>query len=125
MHPFLLLIHIEPALLQALPAAEFDAMMRDCIQHADALQAQGILLASQRLEPASQARTLRVRDGHERVTDGPFAETRELLAGYNLVLAADRDAALQIARSFPWARFGSIEVRPLADMDAERLRVGA
>jgi len=125
MQQYLLLIYIEPALLQALPGAEFDALMRDCLRHADALQAQGVLLASQRLQPVDRAATLRVRDGQERIIDGPFAETRELLAGFNLIQAADREAALRIARGFPWARFGSIEVRPLEDMDAERERVGA
>ncbi|GAB3047634.1 YciI family protein [Stenotrophomonas tumulicola] len=125
MQQFLLLIYIEPTLLQALPSEEFDALMRDCLQHADALQAQGILLASQKLQPVDQARTLRVRGGQERVIDGPFAETRELLAGFNLIQADDREHALRIAREFPWARFGSIEVRPLEDMDAERERVGA
>jgi hypothetical protein len=59
------------------------------------------------------------------VLDGPFAETRELLAGFNLIVARDRDEAMRIARDFPWARFGSIEVRPLEDMDAERERCGA
>lgn len=125
MQQFLLLIYIEPTLLQALPSDEFDALMRACLQHADALQAQGVLLASQKLQPVDQARTLRVRSGQERIIDGPFAETRELLAGFNLIQAHDRDDALAIAREFPWARFGSIEVRPLEDMDAERERVGA
>jgi len=117
---YALLVYIEPALLQALPTAEFDALMRDCVQHADALQAQGVLLASQKLQPVEQATTLRVRNGQERLLDGPFAETRELLAGFNLIQARSRDEALRIARSFPWARFGSIEVRPLDDLDAWR-----
>lgn len=125
MQHYALLIYIEPALLGALPSAEFDALMRDCLQHADALQAAGILLASQKLQPIEQARTLRVRDGRERIVDGPFAETRELLAGFNLIQAPDQEAAEQIARGFPWARFGSIEVRPLQDLDAERVRLSA
>jgi hypothetical protein len=83
------------------------------------------LLAAQKLQPIESAQTLRVRDGHSRVLDGPFAETRELLAGFNLINARDHDEALRIAAHFPWSRFGSIEVRPLADMDAERERVGA
>ncbi|BBO50089.1 YciI family protein [Stenotrophomonas maltophilia] len=103
MQQYLLLIYIEPALLQALPTEEFNALMRDCLAHADKLQAEGTLLAAQKLQPVDTAQTLRVRDGHSRVLDGPFAETRD----------------------FPWARFGSIEVRPLEDMDAERERCGA
>ena len=122
---FLLLIYIDEALIQDVPAEEYDAMMRGCIQHADKLKAEGTLIASQQLEPVAQARTLRTRHAQARITDGPFAETRELLAGFNLIVAHDRDEAMRIAQGFPWARFGSIEVRPLEDMDAERERVGA
>lgn len=122
---FLLLIYIDPQLRQALPADEYDALMRGCIQHADALQAKGTLLMSQRLQPADSAQTLRSRQGQSKVTDGPFAETREILAGFNLIEAADADEAMRIARQFPWAAYGSIEVRAVADMAVERARVGA
>ncbi|WP_369943967.1 YciI family protein [Xanthomonas medicagonis] len=122
---FLLLIYIDPALLQAVPDAEYDRLMRGCLEHADALQADGTLVLAQQLQPVAHARTLRTRQGQARITDGPFAETRELLAGFNLINARDHDEALRIAAHFPWSRFGSIEVRPLADMDAERARVGA
>ncbi|HYQ23697.1 YciI family protein [Stenotrophomonas sp.] len=125
MQQYLLIIYIEPALLQALPSEEFNRLMRDCLAHADQLQAEGTLLIAQKLQPVDTAQTLRVRDGQSRVLDGPFAETRELLAGFNLIRARDRDDAMRIARQFPWARFGSIEVRPLEDMDAERERCGA
>ena len=99
--------------------------MRGCFDKADALHAQGCLHGSQQLEDPASARTLRVRDGVSRVTDGPFAETREFLAGFNLIEAESMDAAMAIAREFPWARFGSIEVRPVRDMQAVRSRVGA
>lgn len=122
---FLLLIYIDASLLQALPGEEYDSLMRDCLQHADALQAEGTLVLAQQLQPVASARTLRTRQGQLRITDGPFAETRELLAGFNLINARDHDEAVRIAKHFPWSRFGSIEVRPLADMDAERARVGA
>lgn len=122
---FLLLIYIDEGLLQALPSETYDRLMRDCLQHADALQAAGTLVLAQKLEPVHSARTLRTRHGKERVLDGPFAETHELLAGFNLINARDQEEALAIARQFPWSQYGSIEVRPLADMDAERARVGA
>lgn len=122
---FLLLINIDPDLIQALPPEEYDAEMRGCLAHADELQAQGILVMSQQLQPVQQARTLRVRQAQERITDGPFAETREFLAGFNLINARDADDAMRIAREFPWSRYGSIEVRPVADMEAERVRVSA
>ncbi|MGH8055522.1 MAG: YciI family protein [Stenotrophomonas sp.] len=122
---FLLLIYIEPTLLEALPATEYDTLMRGCIQHADKLQVKGTLLLAQKLQPTSTAQTLRTRQNQPRITDGPFAETREVLAGFNLIEAADADEAMRIAQQFPWSAYGSIEVRPLDDMDAERLRVGA
>lgn len=122
---FLTLIHIDPALLAELPADEYDRLMRGCFEKADALQDGGCLLGSQQLEDPGSARTLRVRDGLARVTDGPFAETREFLAGFNLIEAADIDEAMRIAREFPWSRFGSIEVRPVRDMQRVRERVGA
>ncbi len=122
---FLLLIYIDEALIQDVPAEEYDAMMRGCIQHADKLKAEGTLVASQQLEPVAEARTLRTRESKARITDGPFAETRELLAGFNLINADNSDEALRIAQGFPWSRYGSIEVRPVADFEAERRRVGA
>ena len=121
---FLLLIYIDEGLLQALPGDEYDRLMHDCLHHADRLQAEGTLVLAQKLEPVDSARTVRVRQGQTRITDGPFAEAHELLAGFNLINAPDHAEAMRIAQQFPWSRFGSIEVRPLADMDAERVRVG-
>jgi hypothetical protein len=65
------------------------------------------------LQPTSSATTLRVRDGKRLTVDGPFAETKEQLAGYYLVETADIDEAIAIAAKIPCARFGSIEVRPI------------
>jgi hypothetical protein len=122
---YLTLIHIDPGLLAELPQDDYDRLMRGCFEKADALQQGGCLRGSQQLENPDTARTLRIRDGVSRVTDGPFAETREFLAGFNLIEADSMDAAMAIAREFPWARFGSIEVRPVRDMQAVRERVGA
>jgi hypothetical protein len=122
---YLTLIHIDPDLLADLPAEEYDRLMRGCFEKADALRDAGCLLGSQQLEDPAGARTLRVRDGLARVTDGPFAETREFLAGFNLIEADSMDAAMANAPELPWARFGSIEVRPVRDKQAVRSRVGA
>ena len=122
---YLTLIHIDPHLLAELPAAEYDRLMRGCLAKADSLQQEGCLQGSQQLENPDTAKTLRVRDGVGRITDGPFAETREFLAGFNLIEADSMDQAMQIAAQFPWARFGSIEVRPVRDMQAVRERVNA
>src|SRR5882672_9108631 len=65
------------------------------------------------LKPTSAATTVRVRDGQQLTTDGPFAETKEQLAGYYLVEAGTQEEALAIAAKIPGARFGSVEVRPI------------
>lgn len=122
---FLLLVYSDPALLDALPDGDFDTMMRGCIRHADELKAQGCLLASQQLEAPSTAKSVRVRNGRATVLDGPFAETKEVLAGFNLIEADSLDEAVRIAHEFPWTRTGSIEVRPVRDFNAVRKRVGA
>jgi hypothetical protein len=122
---FLLLIYNEDALLGALPAGEFDTRMRSCLVHADELRADGCLLDSQQLEAATGAKTVRIREGRMRVVDGPFAETKEILGGFNLIEADSMADAVRIAAEFPWAETGCVEVREVRDMDSVRRRVGA
>ena len=122
---FLLLVYNDDTLLEALPEGEFDTRMKACFGHADELRRDGKLLGSQQLESARKARSVRIRDGRTQVLDGPFAETKEVLAGYNLIEADSLDEAVAIAAEFPWAQTGCIEVRPIRDMDAVRTRVGA
>ncbi len=122
---YLVMIYCDDSLLQALPDGEFDTMMHGCFVHADELRAQGQLHDSQQLEAPPTARTVRVRDGRISVLDGPFAETKEYLGGFNLIEAADMDEAVRIAAEFPWSRTGAIEIRPIRDIDAVRQRVGA
>jgi hypothetical protein len=99
--------------------------MNGCFAHADELRERGSLLESQQLEPAATARTVRIRGGRTSVVDGPFAETKELLGGFNLIEAESLVEAVRIAQEFPWVTTGSIEVRPVHDIAAERRRVGA
>ena len=122
---FLLMIYNDDELLDALPEGEADTMMRGCIRHADELRAQGRLLDSQQLEPPATARSVRVRNGRTTVLDGPFAETKEYLGGFNLIEAADMDEAVRIAAEFPWVGTGSVEIRPVCDFAQVRRRVGA
>ncbi len=122
---FLALVYVDNEMLEALPAGEPDAMMRTCLGHADELKAQGKLVGFQQLEDASTARSVRIRNGRTSVVDGPFAETKEILGGFNLIEAADMDEAVRIAAGFPWARTGCIEVRAVRDVEAVRRRVGA
>jgi hypothetical protein len=122
---FLLLIYNDPELTQALPGERYDTMMHDCFVHADELRASGHLLQSQQLEHGGGAKSVRIRGGRTTVVDGPFAETKEILGGFNLIEAADMDEAVRIAAEFPWATTGCVEVRQVHDIDAERRRVGA
>ncbi|MCD9033244.1 YciI family protein [Luteimonas sp. Y-2-2-4F] len=122
---YLLLVYIEEDRIAALPEGEFDRMMRDCLLKADGLREDGTLLDFRQLEPPATARTVRIRDGRTLVTDGPFAETKEFLAGFNLIEADSLEEAVRIAGNFPWAGTGSLEVRPLRDVAAVRRRVGA
>ena len=122
---YLLLIYNEQPLLDALPAGAEDAMMRDCLAHADELRTTGRLLDSQMLEDASTATAVRIRNGRLTTTDGPFAETKEQLGGFNLIEAPNLDEAIRMAAEFPWARTGCVEVRPIRDIAGVRERVGA
>jgi hypothetical protein len=122
---YLLLVYIDPELLAQMPEEEFNTEMRECLQQADGLAAGGTLMAAQQLEPVKAAKTVRSRAGKMQVLDGPFAETKEYLAGFNLIEAASLDEAVNLAREFPWTRYGSVEVRPVLDMAVMRERVGA
>jgi hypothetical protein len=122
---FLMLVYTDTALMDAIPEGQYDTMMRGCFEHADELRAEGKLLGSQQLEPAASARTIRTRNGRTTFVDGPFAETKEMLAGFNILEADSFEEAVRMASEFPWSRTGSIEVRPIRDMNAVRRRVGA
>jgi hypothetical protein len=122
---FLVLIYTDSALLDGLPPGQFDERMRNCLAHADGLRRQGRLLDSQMLEGGETAKSVRVRNGRQTVVDGPFTETKELLAGFNLIEAEDMDEAVRIAAEFPWTETGCVEVRPVRDIEHVRERVGA
>lgn len=79
----------------------------------ESLREAGVLVANAPLHPVGSATTVRVRDGEAELTDGPFAMTKEFLAGYYLLDCADLDEALRYAARFPTARYGSVEVRPV------------
>lgn len=121
---FLLMIYTDAALMNELPAGEFDTMMKGCLEHADELRGEGRLLDSQQLEEPATAKSVRIRNGRTTVLDGPFAETKEMLGGFNLIEATDMDEAVRIAAEFPWTRTGCVEIRPVRDLAAVRRRVG-
>jgi hypothetical protein len=120
---YAILIYQDPALADAVPAEQFDASMRKCLDYADGLRRDGRLLDSQMLEDPGTGRLMRVRNGTRTVVDGPFAEAKELIAGFNLIEAEDMAEAERIATAFPWAATGCVEIREIRDIEAVRQRV--
>ena len=90
---------------------------RECASYARELSDSKRLVAGEPLHPVHTATTVRVRNGQVQLYDGPFAETKELLAGFYLVEARDLNEAIQIASGIPPAKHGSIEVRPVRQLD--------
>jgi hypothetical protein len=86
---------------------------RHCLAFDQSIRESGHCIASEALEPVATATTVRVRNGKVSVTDGPFAETKECLAGFYMIEARDLNEAIQIASRIPPAQNGSIEVRPI------------
>ena len=96
---------------------EMGAMTDDeCMAYDQVLRKASRCLASEALQPVRTATTVRVRKGKVSITDGPFAETKECLAGFYLIEAADLNDAIQVASEMPPARVGSIEVRPVREL---------
>ncbi|MGE5523610.1 MAG: YciI family protein [Rhodospirillaceae bacterium] len=103
---YLCLVYLDERRLDELPD-------EDCVAYDASIRASGHCIASEALESVQTATTVRVRDGRVSVTDGPFAETKEQLAGFYMIDARDLDEAIHIASKIPPARVGSIEVRPV------------
>jgi hypothetical protein len=103
---YLCLVYLDEKRLDELPD-------EDCVEFDASIRSSGHCLASEALQSVQTATTVRVRDGRLAVTDGPFAETKEQLAGFYMIEAKDLDEAIRLAAKIPPARVGSIEVRPI------------
>ena len=114
---YLCLIDLDEEAMNALPPSEWNALIRECIAYSDQLQASHYYLAGDALESVHTATTVRWRNGKLSATDGPFAETKEQLAGYCLLEARDLNEAIQLASKLPPARYGSVEVRPIRELE--------
>jgi len=102
---------------QVLRETERQACYVESTALAHHLKSKGQFLAAAPLQPVSTATSVRIRDGKRLVTDGPFAETREQLGGYFLVDAKDLDEAIGIAARIPGARKGTVEIRPVIEIE--------
>jgi hypothetical protein len=113
---YLLLIYTNETEARSRSAEENGKMFAEYGEFTRSVIQSGHYKGGNPLESVTTATTVRVRDGKQFVTDGPFAETREQLGGYYLIEAKDLDEARGIAARIPGARYGSIEVRPIMKM---------
>ena len=109
---YLCLVYLEQEKLRAVADSE-------CMACGAGFRKSGLLIAAEALQAVETATTVRVRHGKVSITDGPFAETKEQLAGFYLIEARDLNDAIQVASKIPPAREGSIEVRPIRELDAQ------
>lgn len=111
---YALLINVDESELAKWTPEQWTQAMDGCHAMIDEMTQADVYLASERLDRSSKATTVRVRAGKTTITDGPFAETKELLAGFYLIDVASHEDAIAWAKKLPQAKFSSIEVRPVA-----------
>ena len=110
------LVYFQESIINAMTEQEWHDLNQQCVAGVERLTSQGHYVAGEALQPVDTATTVRVRDDAMLVSDGPFAETKEQLAGFYLLEARDLNEALDLASRIPPARFGSIEVRPVREL---------
>lgn len=113
---YMLLVHHDEEVFAKMDAAIQQRLLDESVQLTHQLNACGQYVSASPLHPSATAAVVRVRDGEQTVTDGPFAETKEQLAGYFLINAKDLNEAVRIAARVPGARFGTVEVRPVKEV---------
>ena len=115
---YMLLIYDNEAGMKRATEGDQRVMMKSYREFTDSITKSGHMKAGDALQPTSTATCVRIRDGKTLTTDGPFAETKEQLGGYYLLQARDLNEAIQLASRIPGARLGSIEVRPVMEVNA-------
>ncbi|MGH8482498.1 MAG: YciI family protein [Nevskiaceae bacterium] len=110
---FVCLAYYDEKAWLAIPAAEQDKLVQECFAYDDVLKKGGHFVDGVALQPATTARTLRNARGKVRITDGPFAETKEVLGGVLVLEARDMDHAVELMRVHPGLAFGTFEIRLL------------
>ena len=114
---FLLLVHHNEQVLSDLGETALGKLRDESVALCNQLHSVGQYLSAAPLHPISTATCVRVRAGRRMVTDGPYAETREQLGGYFFITAKDQDEAVSIAARIPGARIGTVEVRPVLEVE--------
>lgn len=116
---YLCLVYYQESEIDAMTQSAWDALNGECIDCGEGLRKSGHMLGGEALQPVRTATTVRVRNGRISTTDGPFAETKEQLAGFYFIEARDLNDAIQVAGKIPPARLGSIEIRPVRELRAD------
>lgn len=113
---YLLLVHHNEDMFKNMPEGTRKDMLAESIQLCHQLDSKGQYIHASPLQPEATGTIVRVREGKPTVTDGPFMETKEQLAGYFLINVENQEEAIRIAERVPGARIGSVEVRPLIEI---------
>jgi hypothetical protein len=111
---FMLILAEDPELVAT--AEQHAAAVQRVGEFAMGLVTEGVLTGGSPLHPVEEAKKVRTREGSQRVLDGPFAESKEVIAGYFIIEAPDLEAAVAVAARCPNAEFGSVEVRQIVPM---------
>lgn len=113
---YLCLVYYDEKKMQELSQQEWDSLNRECMDCVEGLTNSGHFLDGAPLLSTETATTLRMRDSKPLITDGPFAETKEQLAGFYMLEARDMNEAIRLAEKIPPARYGCVEIRPVRDL---------
>ena len=114
---YLCLIYLDEKRLAAMPESEMSALNAQHLALNEELLKGGQFIEAEALSPAGSTTCVRVRNGRTTVTDGPFAETKEMVAGFYLIEARDLNEAIQVAARLPSAPIGTVEVRPCRNLE--------
>jgi len=116
---YLCLIYLDEKELAAMPEKDVNELNRRHLELNDELVDSGHFVEAEALQPASAATCVRVRNGRTTLTDGPYAETKEMVAGFYVIEARDLNEAIQVAAQLPSAPLGTVEVRPCRDLEVD------
>ncbi|MGB1062120.1 MAG: YciI family protein [Ketobacter sp.] len=116
---YLCLVYYDEKKMQQLTQQEWDNLNQECMGCVEDLTQGGYFLDGAPLLSTDTATTLRMRDDKPLITDGPFAETKEQLAGFYMLEARDMNEAIRLAEKIPPARYGCVEIRPVRDLMAQ------
>ena len=114
---YLCLIYLDEKMLGDMPQKDMDALNQRHLDLNDELLDSGHFVEAEALTPGASATTLKVRNGRTSITDGPYAETKEMVAGFYLIEARDLNEAIQVASRLPAAPLGTVEIRPCRDLE--------